>query len=112
MIKLFLNFFTLWLIIKIYIAKIENDVIPGAEYLNENDSEDTESNKTSAITNFIPKVWADDEIAESTNSCNLKEGEAFNVFHTWAKDYTKDKEHTFLYIYIHPLIFFRQWRHK
>ena len=35
-------------------SQIENDETPGAEYLNENNSEDTETNKTSAIPNFMP----------------------------------------------------------
>ena len=36
-------------------SQIENDETPEAEYLNENDSEDTEINKTSAIPNFYAK---------------------------------------------------------
>ena len=43
--------------------QIENDKIPEAEYPNENDSEDTETNKTSAISNFTPEILPDDEIA-------------------------------------------------
>ena len=35
-------------------SKFENDGTPGAEYRNENNSEDTETNKTSAIPNFMP----------------------------------------------------------
>ena len=32
--------------------QVENDETPGAKYLDENVSEDTETNKTSAIPNF------------------------------------------------------------
>ena len=37
-------------------SQIENDEIPGAEYPNDNDSEDTEINKTSTIPTFKPMV--------------------------------------------------------
>ena len=47
-------------IIKTHIAKLEmmkhqgqNDESPGAKYPNKNDSEDTETNKTSTISNFM-----------------------------------------------------------
>ena len=36
-------------------SQVENDETSGAEYPNENDSEDTKTNKTSAIPNFMPK---------------------------------------------------------
>ena len=41
--------------------KIENDETSGAEYPNENDSEDTETNKTFAIPNFMAEILPDDE---------------------------------------------------
>ena len=36
-------------------SQIENDETPEAEYCNEDDSEDTESNRISTTANFIPK---------------------------------------------------------
>ena len=70
-------------------SQIENDEIPGAEYPNENDSEVTRTNKTSAIPNFIPQILPDDEIAKDTNSLNSEQREVFNEVLTWAKDYMK-----------------------
>ena len=70
-------------------SQIENDEIPGGEYPNENDSEVTRTNKTSAIPNFIPQILPDDEIAKDTNSLNSEQREVFNEVHTWAKDYVK-----------------------
>ena len=70
-------------------SQIENDEIPGAEYPNDNDSEDTETNKTSTIPTFMPKISTDDEIAKGINSLNSKQREVFNVVHKWAKEYVK-----------------------
>ena len=70
-------------------SQIENDEIPGGEYPNENDSEVTRTNKTSAIPNFIPQILPDDEIAKDTNCLNSEQREVFNEVHTWAKDYVK-----------------------
>ena len=39
------------------LRQIENDETPGAEYPNENDSEDKETNESSAIPNFMPKLF-------------------------------------------------------
>ena len=66
-------------------SKIENDEISGAEYPNDNDSEDTETNKTSAVPTFMPQILPDDEISEGKNSLNLKQREVFNVLHKWAE---------------------------
>ena len=66
-------------------SQIESDETPEAEYPNENDSEDTETNKTSKIPNFMPQVLPDNEIAEGINSLNSKQREVFNVLHTWVK---------------------------
>ena len=55
--------------------QIENDETQGAEFPNENGSEDTETNKTSAIPNFIPKILQDDEITKGIISLNLKQRE-------------------------------------
>ena len=59
-------------------SQIENDEIPGTEYPNENDLEDTETNKTSAIPNFMPQILPDDEIAKGINSLNSKQREVIN----------------------------------
>ena len=62
-------------------SQIENDEIPGGEYPNDNDSEDTKTNKTSTIPFFLPQILPDNEIAEGINSLNSKEREVFNVVH-------------------------------
>ena len=74
-------------------SQTENDETPGAEHPNENDSEDTETNKTSAIPNFMPQVLPDDGTAKGIYSLNSKQREDFNVVHTWAKDYEKYDGH-------------------
>ena len=74
-------------------SQIENDEIPGAEYPNDNDSEDTETNKTSTTPTFMPKISTDDEIAKGINSLNSKQREVFNVVHKWAKEYVKCNGH-------------------
>ena len=70
-------------------SQIKNNEIPGVEYPNDNDSEDTETNKTSAIPTFMPQILPDDEIAEGINRLNSKEKEVFNVVHKWGKEYVK-----------------------
>ena len=45
-------------------SQTENDETAVAEYPNENDSEDTETNKNCPISNFMPKILPDDEIGE------------------------------------------------
>ena len=89
MIRLFSQFYENSINNQVPHCQIENDETPGAEYTNENDSEDTITNKTSAISNFMPQVLPDDEIAKVTNSLNSKQREVFNVVHTWAKDNVK-----------------------
>ena len=74
-------------------SQIENDKTPVAEYPNENDSEDTETNKTSATPNFMPKILPDDQIAEGMNSLNSEQREVFNVVLTGAEDYVKYDRH-------------------
>ena len=54
-------------------SQIKNYKMLGAQYLNENDSEVTETNKTSAILNFVPKILPDDKIDGSINPLNLKQ---------------------------------------
>ena len=68
-------------------SQIENDEISGAEYPNNNDSEDIETNKTSTIPTFMPQILPDNEIAEGINSLNLKQRDVFNVVRKWAKEY-------------------------
>ena len=46
-------------------SQIENDETAGEKYSNGNDSEDTETNKTSAIPNFMPQILPDHEIAKA-----------------------------------------------
>ena len=70
-------------------SQIENDEIPGAEYPNNNDSEDAETNKTSTIPTFMSQILPDEEITEGINSLNSKQREVFNVVHKWAKEYVK-----------------------
>ena len=71
----------------------ENYEAPGAEYPSENDSEDTETNKASAIPNFMLQILPDDEIAKDINSLNSKQREVFNVVHRWVKNYVKYDGH-------------------
>ena len=66
-------------------SQIENDEISGAEFPNDNDSEGTEINKTSAVPNFLPQILPDDEISEGINSLNLKQRKVFNVLHKWVE---------------------------
>ena len=53
-------------------TQTENDETPGAEYLNENDSENTETNKTSAIPKFMPQILPDDKLEKDISSLNSK----------------------------------------
>ena len=50
----------------------ENYETPWAEYLNENDSENTETNKTSTISNFLSQILSGDETAKGINFLNSK----------------------------------------
>ena len=70
-------------------SQIKNNEIPGAEYPNDNDSEDIETNKISTIPTFMPQILPDDEIAEGINWLNSKQMQFFNVVHKWAKEYVK-----------------------
>ena len=69
----------------------ENDETPGIENYNENDCEDTETNETFAIPNFMHKILSDDENAEGINSLNSKQRKMFNVVR--AKDYAIYNQH-------------------
>ena len=81
-------------------SQIENDETPEAEYPNENDSEDTETNKTSTISTFMPQTLKDGEIAKGVNSLNSKQREVFNVVYKWAKDYVICNGHNVEPVYI------------
>ena len=74
-------------------SQIGKDGTPEAEYANENDSEDTETNKTSVIPNFMPEILPDDEIAKGINSLNAKQREVFSVVHILDKHYVKYDGH-------------------
>ena len=50
------------------------------KYPNENDSEGTETNKTTAVPSFLTKISPDAETAKDKNSF---------VVYTWAEDYVK-----------------------
>ena len=52
--------------------QIENHETTEADYPNENNSEDTETNKTSALFNCMPQILPDDEIAKRINFLNSK----------------------------------------
>ena len=56
----------------------------GAEYCNENDSEDTEINQTSAFPNFMSQILPHDETTKGINSLNSKYQVSISV-----KDYVK-----------------------
>ena len=58
------NSTTTWLTVKTHIA----NETPGAEYPYESNSEERETNKTSALSSFAPQILPDDEIAEGINS--------------------------------------------
>ena len=51
------------------------------------DSEERETNKTSALPYFMPQILPDNEFVEGINSVNLKQTKVFSVIHTCAKDY-------------------------
>ena len=53
-------------------SQIENDETPEAEYPNGNDSEDTETKKTSAVLTFMPPTLPDSEIAKRCKFLKFK----------------------------------------
>ena len=84
-------------------SQIQNNQTSEAEYANQNDSENIETNKTSAIPNLMPQILPDDEIVKGINSLNSKQREVFNVVHTWAKNYVKYGGHD-----VEPVTYFSQ----
>ena len=85
-------------------SQIENDEIPGAEYPNDNDSEDIETNKTSTIRTFMPQILPDDEIVQGINSLNPKQKEAFNAVHKLVKEYVKCNGHNDQFTYFFRVV--------
>ena len=64
--------------------------IPGAKYPNENNSKDPETNKTSAVPIFMQQLLPEDEIERCKS---FKQGQVFDVVHTWIKDCVEYDEH-------------------
>ena len=83
--------------------QIQNNQTSEAKYANQNDSENIETNKTSAIRNFMSQILPDNEIAKGINSLNSKQREVFNVIHTWDKNYVKYNGHD-----VEPVTYFSQ----
>ena len=61
------------------------------------DSNDIETNKTSAISNFMPQMLTGDEISEGIN---LKQRQMFNMVHTWGKDHVNNNGNNVQLIHI------------
>ena len=74
-------------------SQIENHETPQAQYPNESDLEEKETNRTFALPNFMLQILPDNEIVEGINSLNSKQREIFNMVHTWAKEYIKYDRH-------------------
>ena len=70
-------------------SQIENGEKQQAEYPNENDSEEKETNKTSIISTFMLQILPDGEIAKGIHSLNSKQMKVFNMIHKWSKDCVK-----------------------
>lgn len=54
-------------------------------YSNGQDDENTESNRNSAVPNFMPRILAENDSLESINFLNSKQRDVFNVVHNQAK---------------------------
>ena len=68
-----------------------NDKTREAIYSSDQDDDNTESSKNSAIPNFIPRIMVDDEILESINSLNSNRRNIFNIVHNCIKEYANHK---------------------
>ena len=66
-------------------GQIESNGTGEAVYSNGQDDENTESNRNSAVPNFMPRILTEDDILESINSLNSKQRDLFNVVHNQAK---------------------------
>ena len=63
-------------------SQVENHETAGTEYPNECDSEQGQTSKSSAFSDFMPQILPDDGIAKSINSLNSKHREVLEVVHT------------------------------
>lgn len=73
-------------------SQIENNERPDVEHPNESDSEEGETNKNFAFSNFVPQMLPD-ETAEGINSLHSKQSKIFNMVYTWVKDSGKYDGH-------------------
>ena len=74
------------------LGQTESDETVEAKYTNDQDNENTESNRNSALPNFMQRIMIDGEVLESINSLHSKQRDVFNVFHTRVKSYAKQKD--------------------
>ena len=59
---------------------------------NDQDDENTESSRNSEISNFMPRIIADDKILKSINSLNFKQRDVFSVaYNCGTKEYISSK---------------------
>ena len=65
------------------VGQIENYETGKAVFSNDQDDENTESNRNSVIHNFMPRVISDDEILENINYLNSRQ---YDVIHNWTKE--------------------------
>ena len=80
-------------------SQIKKDKIPRLKQPDENDSEDTETNNTFAIHDFMSKILLDKEIADGRNPLNSKQVDVFNVVHIYYLKYNErdiEQIHTFI----------------
>lgn len=59
---------------------------------DDQDDENTESNRNSAIPNFMPRITEDNEILESITFLNSEQHNVFNIISNWAREYAKYKD--------------------
>ena len=81
-------------------SEIKNEETLEAKYLHDFDSEESEANKITALSNFMPKMLPNDEIADRIGYLKLKQREVFNLVHTWATDYVKYDGHSVKLIHV------------
>ena len=60
-------------------SQIEKDETTVAEYPNESDREEVQTNRTTALPDFLPQILLDDKIAQGINSLNSRQREVFNT---------------------------------
>ena len=59
---------------------------------DDQDDENTESNRNSAIPNFMPRIIEDNEILESITFLNSEQHNVLNIISNWAREYAKYKD--------------------